>query len=93
MMRTAVSMGMMLAEAQMVVGLRALGAVGLWNLGPGEGARMWAEKSQAARQSGAALTSALLGGAAPAAAMAAALAPVRAKTRANAKRLVKRGPI
>jgi hypothetical protein len=91
-MRASVSMGMMLAEAQTVITMRTLGMMGFWNLGPGESERMWSEKAEAMRQSGLALTGALMRGASPARATSAALAPVRRKTRSNVKRLAQRGP-
>jgi len=92
MLAVSVETGLMLAEAQAVIGLRTLGLMGLWSLGPRERTRMWAEKAGAVRQGGVAAATAALSGATPAAIAAAALKPVRRRTRANARRLARRGP-
>lgn len=91
-MTASVQMGQILVEAQMVIAMRLMGFGGLWRLSPGEEQRMWAEKIEAARQSGAALTGALMLGATPARAVKAAIKPVRARTKSNVRRLARRGP-
>jgi hypothetical protein len=84
--------GMMLAEAQMVIGLRMMGMAGLWRVAPSENTRMVTEKAAALQDAAAAATRAALRGAGPAAIADAALKPIRRRTRANAARLARRGP-
>jgi len=91
-MTASVQMGHMLVEAQMVIAMRLMGFGGFWRLGPGEEQRMWAEKLEAAQQSGAALAGALMAGATPARAVKAAIKPIRARTKSNVRRLAGRGP-
>lgn len=82
----------MLAEAQMVIGMRMMGMAGLWAVAPGENARMVAEKAPAFSEAGAAAWGAALSGARPDQVMAAWLKPISRRTRANSRRLSKRGP-
>lgn len=82
----------MMAEANWVIGMRMLGMMGMWNLGPREHQRMWSEKLHAAHASGTALAGAIMTGATPAGALEAAIRPIGRKTSANAKRLASRGP-
>ncbi len=84
--------GMMLAEAQMVIGMRMLGMMGLWRVAPSENRRMLAEKLAAGSEAAIAVSQAMLAGKSPVAVAEAALKPVRRRTRANAGRLAKRGP-
>jgi hypothetical protein len=91
--RAALSTGQMMAEAQSVIAMRTMGMAGLWNVSPGENARMVAEKGHAMRDAGFAATRAILLGKGPAAVAEAALKPIRRKTRSNAKRLARRGPV
>lgn len=79
-------------EAQSVVTMRMLGAAGVWNVHPGENARMITEKQQAFTEAAFAAGRAALGGHAPEAVVKAALRPLRLKTRSNIRRLSKRGP-
>ncbi len=87
MMSLSIQMGMMAAEAQMVVAMRLWGMQGLWPHADNENHRMVAEKSDATLASGAAAIKAVLSGATPAGIALAAIRPVRRKTRSNAKRL------
>jgi hypothetical protein len=82
----------MLAEAQMVIGMRMLGMMGMWRVLPSENARMASEKLAAAGAAARASGAALLAGKSPVEVASAALKPVRRRTAANVKRLGKRGP-
>jgi hypothetical protein len=93
MVEASVTMTAMLVEAQTVIGLRMLGLWGLWNLGPLEHRRMWAEKADAAQKGGRAMAGALMSGATAGEAALAAVDPVRRHTRANVRRLTARGPV
>ncbi len=76
-----------MAESQMVIGLRLAGMAGLWPMAKAETDQMLAEKLSAGMDSAhAALRSGMAGGNISEVAMA-AMQPVRATTRANAKRL------
>ncbi len=76
-----------LAESQVVIGLRLAGMAGFWPMGQAETKRMVTEKMQASLDSGHAALRAGMSGASPAQVAMAAMAPVRSKTRSNAKRL------
>lgn len=89
--RLAMQSGMMMAEANMVIGMRLMGMGGMWRVTPAENTRMVQEKTDAAIASGAAMTRAMMAGQSPAKVALAGMKPVRAKTRANATRLAKRG--
>lgn len=84
--------GMMLMEAQMVIGMRMMGMAGLWRVLPSENARMSSEKLSAISQSAIATSQALLTGKSPALVAEAALKPVARRTKSNVKRLARRGP-
>lgn len=84
--------GLMLAEAQMVIGMRMLGMAGMWRVSPSENARMVSEKLSAAQDATLAATRAVLAGKPPAVIADHALKPIRRRTSANAKRLASRGP-
>ncbi len=76
-----------MAESQMVIGMRLAGMAGPWPMSETETDRMLSEKLSAGMDSAhAALRSGMAGGNLSEMAMA-AMQPVRAKTRANAKRL------
>jgi hypothetical protein len=92
MMTLSFRFGFMMAEAQMVIGMRMLGMAGLWRVTPGENARMVSEKLAAAQDSTLAATRAVLAGKSPAVIADHALKPIRRRTSANAKRLTRRGP-
>jgi hypothetical protein len=92
MMRLSLRTGMMLAEAQMVIGMRMLGIMGMWRVQPSENTRMVHEKLAAGREAVLASTRAVLTGKPPALVADHALKPVRRRTSANVKRLARRGP-
>lgn len=91
-MKLSIQSGLILVEAQMVIGMRLLGMMGLWRVTASEPHRMVSEKVVAASESLAAAGRATLRGQAPAAVAAAAMKPIRRRTSANAKRLARRGP-
>lgn len=84
--------GFMLAEAQMVIGMRLLGMAGMWRVLPSENARMSSEKVTALGQSAVAASTAMLAGKSPVLIAEAALKPVARATKSNVKRLARRGP-
>lgn len=84
--------GMMLMEAQMVIGMRMMGMAGLWRVLPSENARMSSEKVAAYGQSAVAATTAAMTGKSPVQVAEAALKPVARATKSNVKRLARRGP-
>lgn len=84
--------GFMLAEAQMVIGMRMMGMMGMWRVLPSENARMSSEKVAAFGQSAIAATTAAMTGKSPAQVAEAALKPVARATKSNVKRLARRGP-
>lgn len=92
MMTLSFRLGFMLAEAQMVIGMRMLGMAGMWRVTPGENARMVSEKPSTAQDATPAATSAAPQGRSPAVIADHALKPIRRRTSANAKRLARRGP-
>lgn len=84
--------GMMLMDAQMVIGMRMMGMAGLWRVHPSETARMSSEKVSAAAQSAVAASTAMLTGKSAAQVAEAALKPIARRTKSNVKRLAARGP-
>jgi hypothetical protein len=84
--------GFMMAEAQMVIGLRLLGMAGMWNTAPSEASRMVTEKLVTSGETTVAAAKAILQGKNPAKVADLALKPIRRRTSANASRLVRRGP-
>ena len=87
-MRAGAAFWAMLAEAQIVVALRMMGAAGLVAGGSAsETRRMVAEKGPAFARSAQAATMAALAGKPPADVMLAAVRPLRRRTRANMRRL------
>ena len=90
--RLQVKFGFMLAEAQMVIGMRLLGIAGMWRVTPDESTRMVSEKLSAAQESALAATRAVLTGKPPAVIADLALKPIRRRTSANTRRLARRGP-
>lgn len=91
-LRLGLQMGVMMTEAQMVIGMRMLGLMGMWRVSPGENTRMITEKLVAAQQAGLAATRATLAGKPPEVAATLALKPVRRRTRSNVIRLARKGP-
>jgi hypothetical protein len=92
MMTLSIRFATMLAEAQMVIGMRMLGMAGMWRVAPSESSRMVSEKLAATQESAVAATRAALLGKPPAVIADHALKPIRRRTSANAKRLTRRGP-
>ncbi len=92
MMRLSLRTGFMLVEAQMVIGMRMMGMMGMWRVTPGENARMVSEKVSALQASGLAASRAALAGKSAAVVADHALKPIRRRTSANVKRLARRGP-
>lgn len=84
--------GMMLMEAQMVIGMRMMGMAGLWRVMPSENARMSSEKVSAVTQSAIATSAAMMTGKSPSFIAEAALKPIARRTKSNVKRLAARGP-
>ena len=84
--------GMMLMEAQMVIGMRMMGMAGLWRVLPSENARMSSEKVSAMGEAALGTGRAIMSGASPAKIAEAALKPVARATKSNVKRLARRGP-
>ncbi len=91
-MRLSLKTGMMLGQAQMVIGMRLWGMAGMWSVLPSENARMVAEKLAAGIEATGHAATAAMRGKGPAAVAAAALAPVARRTKSNARRLARRGP-
>jgi len=90
--KNALQLGMMAAEANVVIAMRMWGMAGIWSVTKAENDRMMSEKTQAVTQSIVAANRAVMTGKRPDQILAAAIKPVRSKTRANSKRLAKRGP-
>ncbi len=84
--------GMMLMEAQMVIGMRMMGMAGLWRVHPSENTMMSSEKVSAVSQSAIATSQAIMTGKSPAFIAEAALKPISRRTKSNVKRLAARGP-
>ena len=81
--------GQIMAESNLVIGLRLSGMAGMWPMDQAETTRMMTEKLQAGALAGkAAMRAGMSGGSLPDIAMA-AMKPVGRRTRANAKRLTK----
>lgn len=91
--RSALLLGTIMAEAQLVIGMRLMGSFGAWNLGPREHLRMVTEKADAVREAGQAATAAFWRGKDAGATTLAALKQVRKRTRNNVRRLSRRGPV
>lgn len=85
--RPAMEASKIMADAQVVIGLRVAGMAGFWPMGRAEKHLMVAEKMSAgADAAGAVMRSAMAGGSLPDMAMA-AMRPVRSKTKSNVRRL------
>jgi hypothetical protein len=80
-----------LMEAQSVIAMRALGAVGLWSVPRSENSRMLNEKVFAFAKGTTDASMAALSGKSPGVVAALAIKPIRQTTRANHRRLTKRG--
>jgi hypothetical protein len=86
-MQPAIEAAEIMAEAQIVIGLRLAGMAGFWPMAKAENARMVSEKLQAGIDMGHAAMTASLAGASPSQLAMAVMAPMHRKTRSNAKRL------
>ncbi len=84
--------GNKMAEAQMVIGMRLWGMVGMWNVTGSENHRMVREKTDAMRINSFAVARAAMSGASPLRIAEAALNPVARRTGASVRRLSRRGP-
>lgn len=91
-MRLWLRTGSMMAEAQLVIGMRMMGMAGLWRVSPAENSRMIAEKITAASESAFAASRAIMAGRSPALVAEHALRPIRRRTGANVRRLTRNGP-
>ncbi|MBM2320172.1 MULTISPECIES: hypothetical protein [Alphaproteobacteria] len=80
-----------MAEAQSVIAMRAMGAVGLWSVPKSENSRMLNEKVFAFVKGTTDASIAAIAGKSPDVVVALAIKPIRQATRANHKRLTKRG--
>ncbi|SFQ94581.1 hypothetical protein [Poseidonocella sedimentorum] len=83
---------LMLAEAQMVMGMRMAGMAMMWSIPRSEYRRMVVEKQEGYSAAAHAATRAILSGQPPEKVAKAAVRPIRARTRSNYRRLAKRGP-
>jgi hypothetical protein len=77
----------MMAEAQLVIGLRVAGMAGLWPMAEAETDRMVEEKLHAGIDAAQAMMRSGMAGESLGAVAMAGMKPLRHKTRANAKRL------
>lgn len=91
-MRLSIRTAMMMTEAQLVISMRILGMMGMWNIRPTENAKMVSEKIATAQKAGLAMQKTMLRGGSPAQVASAGLSPVARKTQSNVKRLARRGP-
>ncbi|OSQ50633.1 hypothetical protein [Marivita geojedonensis] len=87
----AMQMGWVMAEAQGVIAMRMMGAMGLWSVPKTENSRMLNEKVFAFLKGGTDASLAMLAGKSPDVVAALAIKPIRQTTRANHRRLTKRG--
>lgn len=87
----AMQVGWFIAEAQGVIAMRTMGAMGLWSVPKTENSRMLNEKVFAFVKAGTDASLAALAGQGPDVVAALAIKPIRQATRANHKRLTKRG--
>lgn len=89
-LRASIEATRIMAESQLVIGLRLAGMAGFWPMGQAETGRMLSEKIAAGQLAGqAALRAGMAGGSLPQIALA-AMQPVGRRTRANARRLTKK---
>lgn len=87
----AMQVGWVMAEAQGVIAMRMMGAMGLWSVPKTENSRMLNEKVFAFLKGGTDASLAVLAGKSPDVVAALAIKPIRQATRANHRRLTKRG--
>ncbi|WP_292285628.1 antifreeze protein [Marivita sp.] len=87
----AVQIGLVKAQAQGVIAMRLLGAMGVWSVPPSENSRMLTEKLFAFSKGGQDASRAAWAGENADVIASAAVKPIRQKIRANHRRLTKRG--
>jgi hypothetical protein len=87
----ALQVAFVVAEAQGVIAMRMMGAMGLWSVPKTENSRMLNEKVFAFVKGGTDASLAVLAGKSPDVVAGLAIKPIRQATRANHKRLTKRG--
>ena len=88
---TSMQIGWVMAEAQSVIAMRVMGAMGLWSVPKTENSRMLNEKVFAFVKGTTDASLAAMAGKSPDVIAALAIKPIRQKTRANHGRLKKRG--
>lgn len=91
-MKLSIQSAILMTEAQLVIGMRMMGMMGLWRVSNGESARMVDEKVAASVKGAAAAGQAIMAGRPMVDVAAAAMRPVRRATKSNVSRLAKRGP-
>jgi hypothetical protein len=89
--RNMLNLTYLMAESQAVIGMRLLGMIGAFPVGPTENKRMVAEKVRAMGEASFAMWYSTLAMQHPNEVVAAGLKPFRSKTRANSRRLIRRG--
>ena len=87
----AMQVGFVMAEAQGVIAMRVLGALGVWSVPKTENSRMLSEKVFAFVKGSTDASLAAFSGQTPDVVAAAAIKPIRRATNANHNRLTKRG--
>jgi len=87
----ALQMGFVMVEAQGVIAMRVMGAMGVWSVPKSENSRMLKEKVFAFVKGSTDASLAAIAGGTPDAVTAAAIKPIRKATYSNHKRLTKRG--
>ncbi len=91
-MRLGFQAGLMAFQAQQVMSMRMLGAMGGWRTRRGENTRMLTEKVDAMREAAHAVGTAVGRGKSPVLIADAAMKPFSRRTKSNAKSLSRRGP-
>jgi hypothetical protein len=92
MIQLSLKTGMILMEAQMVIGMRMMGMAGFWRVHRSENSMMSSEKVAAVSASAMATSKAIMTGKSPSFIADAALKPIARRTKSNVKRLAARGP-
>ena len=92
MMKLTIQSAVMMTEAQMVIGMRMMGMMGMWRVLPSENQRMVDEKIHASIKGATDAGRAMMAGRPLADVAQAALGPVGKATKSNVNRLAKRGP-
>ena len=90
--KTSIGIGMLAAEAQMVVAMRIAGMAGTWSVLPSENQRMVEEKGPAFAEAAYVAWMAALAGKRPDQVVDAWTSSLRKQTGGNVRRLMRRGP-